>query len=260
MKFGINKIRTFLPLSVSKGTTEQRLQKARDFNLKFFKDLQYEIENREIKPAAFKRTLKENSSPEIGIKLLESTDSNIRLSSSTTTKCKINGYSFYFPLTFFSKNIRQSMEQSFLAETQSFFNHIFNPKFLTREISIINKGYHTEQLRPFYAENITGTKVLKKEVLNDLLKGKKPAERIDYLQALRYKLLDEMNTRKAEFQIDKLIEKFENIKFLNKNYDLTPYRYEEKMTLLNTRLKQSIQEARESVKTGLTKKMEKRTK
>ena len=55
MKIRINNKFTYLPLAKSKGTTEQRLQKATDMNLKFFRGLKYDFKDRKIKPMEIKR-------------------------------------------------------------------------------------------------------------------------------------------------------------------------------------------------------------
>ena len=55
----INKPKTFLPLSIAKGTTEERFAKATQSNLKFYKDLSYDFKDREVGLPTFKRSLRE---------------------------------------------------------------------------------------------------------------------------------------------------------------------------------------------------------
>ena len=47
----------------------------------------------------------------------------------------------------------------------------------------------------------------------------------------------QQNIKKAEYQVDRHIEKAENLKFINKNYDLTDYKYDKKFELLEKELK-----------------------
>lgn len=58
VNFKINYGRTFLPLEKVKGTTEQRLSKAIDANVKFLRNLKYDFVDREVATPTFKRTLK----------------------------------------------------------------------------------------------------------------------------------------------------------------------------------------------------------
>ena len=50
IRYGINRTKAFIPLKISQGTTEQRFQKARLFNLKFYDELQDCIKDKEIAP------------------------------------------------------------------------------------------------------------------------------------------------------------------------------------------------------------------
>ena len=52
----------------------------------------------------------------------------------------------------------------------------------------------------------------------------------------RYKLMSEHNIRLIKPQLDKTTAKADNIMFVNKNYDLSGYKFEEKMNLLNRKL------------------------
>ena len=249
MKFNINKSKVFLPLAISKGTTEQRLQKARLLNLRFYDNLQDEFVNREIKQSVFKRILKETSGLKPGVEIFES--DNPKMASMTPligAGRKVRGYAFYLPLTYWYGNIQQSSAQLFLKTTQKFFNEIFNPKFLTRRLSMFNRGYNAERAESFYSEHIAGKQVLRAENLDKFLSGKNADEKINTLQFLRYSLLDEKNIHQAEHGIDKHIEKAEHLKFQNKNYDLSEYHYDEKLALLNEKLGKVIQDERQKLK------------
>ena len=247
MKLSINKSKTFLPLSMSKGTTEQRLQKARLLNLRFYDNLKDEFVDREVKPSVFKRVLKDTAGAKLGVEMFASQNPN---TTSVTpllgAKSKIRGYAFYIPQMYWTGNIRQSHELSFLKDTQRFFNDICNPKFLARKIALINKSKDTQAVQEFYSQNVAEKQVLKEENLDKLLKDKNSSEKIDILQYLRYTLLGDKNTHQAEYKIDKHIEKAENLRFPNKNYDLSDYNYDEKMMILNQKLAKVIQDARKN--------------
>ena len=249
MKLSINKSKTFLPLSMAKGTTEQRLQKARLLNLKFYDNLHDEFINREVKQSVFKRVLREASGIKPEINIFEANDwKKTTLTPLLDSRRKVKGFAFFIPLTYWYSNIPQSASQFFLKETQRFFNMICNPKFLTRRFLLFNRGYNIKKVMDFYSQNIAEKQVLTAENLDKFLCGKNADEKINTLQFLRYNLMDDMNVHKAEYRIDKHIEKVESLKFQNKNYDLSEYQYDEKLALLNQRLNEVIQAERKGIK------------
>lgn len=86
----------------------------------------------------------------------------------------------------------------------------------------------------FYKKNITKTSTLTTEALNKFLEKKSNEEKINTLQFLRYKLLSEINTANATYQIDRRIEKHNNLiyKVSPDYYNLDKYHYEEKKNLV----------------------------
>lgn len=248
IRLHIDKATTFLPLSLAKGTLQQRLQKAKELNLKFYDDLQYEYVKREVKPSAFKRVLKETAGSKIRIDLFDMTSaefSKAAMAIRILANEKIKGFSFYLPFNPVTGKIPQKAQFTFLTETQKFFNAILNPKFLTRKIAVINKHPDpSKKALAFYSQKLEGSAVLKKEDLQEFLLDKKADEKINILQILRYALIEEKALQQAAYDIDKHIEKKEHLKFVNKNYDLTPCRYDEKLALLNETLAKTIKEAR----------------
>ena len=249
VKLSINKSKVFLPLSMSKGTTEQRLQKARLLNLRFYDNLQDKFVNREIKQSVFKRILKETSGFKPGIEIFESgSPKKAKMTPLLGAQNKIRGYAFALPVTYWFENIHKSSAQLFLKTTQRFFNEIFNPKFLARKIIMNNKGYNTKEAGEFYMNNIAEKQTLNPKNLDKYLQMKKAEEKINILQFFRYSLLDERNVHQAEHGIDKHIEKADHLKFQNKNYDLSEYHYDEKLALLNKKLGEIIQSERNGLK------------
>lgn len=245
----INKPKTFLPLSIAKGTTEERFAKATQSNLKFYKDLSYDFKGREMKLATFKRNLREATDNRIHIQ----TDANEdNLASSVTTSYwgrtnKFSGYTLKIPVRLWTDKVQQRTSPIFLNETQNFFSYIFNPKILTRKIAMSNKKHDFAGAEKFFKSNLSGAQKLDKEALNTLLVDKNYAERINILQTLRYDLMLEKSTKSAQFAIDKQIEKVEHVKMLGKNYDLSKFNYDEKLQVLNDKLASVLQKARELI-------------
>lgn len=248
IRLRIDKAATFLPISLSKGTLGQRLQKAKELNLQFYDNLQDEFVKREIKPSAFKRVLQETSGAKIGLDILEADTakgSQSTMNARIMSNAKIKGFAFYLPINFFTGKIPKNAQFSFLPETQKFFNLILNPKFLTREVALNNKNpYQLKEAHEFYSKNMEGLNVLKKEDLHKFLQNKKNEEKINLLQYLRYSLFNEKTVKQAAHDIDKHIEKAEHLKFANKNYDLAPCSYDEKLAMLNETLTKTLKEAR----------------
>lgn len=247
IKIKIDKTKTFMPLTKAKGTTEERFQKAIDLNIKFYKNLQDSFEKREIKPSAFKRVLNETTGKRIGIKMTESLQANKAVMGHyLSSRCAVKGYTFAMPYTFLTGNIRQSLAPTFLLETQRFFNEIFNPKIYTRIAAVVNKTKDSgASVKIFYDENVAEKQKLTQEKLDTFLEKRPASEQIDLLQFLRYSLLSDLNIKKAQPAIDRQREKAENMKILNKNYDLSDYKFNEKLEMLNKKLAETIKAERE---------------
>ena len=245
----INKPKTFLPLSIAKGTTEERLAKATQSNLKFYKNLSYDFKNREMKLATFKRNLREATGNRINIQTFANEND---LASSVTSSHwgrtnKVSGYTLKIPVRLWTDKVQQRTSPLFLNETQNFFSYIFNPKFLARKVAMLNKKHDIAGAGKFFKSNLSGTQKLDKKALDALLIDKNYAEKINILQTLRYDLMLEKSTKSAQFAIDKQIEKVEHVKILGKSYDLSQYNYDEKLQILNDKLASVLQKARELV-------------
>lgn len=236
IKLKIDKKATFLPLAKSKGSTSERLSKAREANVQFLKNLKYDFVEREVKPAVFKRTLK-GLVGKIGIKIepVETPQEaymHLHLDSRKTSK----GYILGLPQGYWSNKIKQSHMPICLKQTQKIFNNIYNPKFLKREFAILNKSKDLESIKNFKERNIDGTSILKEKDLNEFLENKPVDEQINVLQFMRYNVLAEQNGKIAEKQVDNELKKSENIRSFGKNYDLSEFKYDDKMQILNKKL------------------------
>lgn len=110
---------------------------------------------------------------------------------------------------------------------------------------------HLQQARElnveFYEKNIAGNNTLTEKRLDNLLKVTPAKIKIDTLQLYRYKSLSENNIREAIPMIKKIIAKLDNIMFVNKGNDLSPYKFEEKMALLNKKLAEVLSAERAKI-------------
>lgn len=246
----INYVKSNLPLSITKGNVEQRMQKARLFNLKFYDELQGCIKNNEIAPKTFARKLQEVAGYKFGINILPAKSSdNVKMSYSLNyglKKVEQKGYSLNLPMVFYNEKIHKSSAPKFLKETQNLFNELFNPKIRSRFIALFNKGYDIKSVMKFYESNLTKEAKLTPENLEKFLDGKSAQEKIETLQFCRYKLMSEKNTAQAAYRIDGHIQRHNNLTYVRPDgyYSLDKYQYDEKINTLNSKLAEIIQAER----------------
>ena len=248
LKLRIDYPKTYVPLSMAKGSTEQRLHLARLMNLRFFDNLQDSFKAREVKPGTFKKILRETVGHPIKIDIAESLDPksgemrHILLGDKGISR----GYSIALPLTDYYKNIHQSTSLIFLQETQKFFEEILNPKFFKRFLTMLGKGYNMKEITEFYQTNIQNTQKLTAKSLDKFLQNKPTAQKIDILQFFRYQLMKEQNSCAGIKGIEGRIAKYQDLKYNHSGdfYSFKEHDFEEKFALLESRLKHIIQTER----------------
>ena len=255
LKLRIDYPKTYVPLSMAKGSTEQRLHLARLMNLRFFDNLQDSFKAREVKPGTFKKILRETVGYPIKIDIAESLDPksgeirHILLGDKGISR----GYSITLPLTDYYKNIHQSTSLIFLQETQKFFEEILNPKFFKRFLTMLGKDYNMKEITEFYQANIQNTQKLTAKSLDKFLQNKPTAQKIDILQFFRYQLLKEQNSCAGIKGIEGRIAKYQNLKYNHSGdfYSFKEHDFEEKFALLESRLKHIIQTERTKIKNSV---------
>lgn len=243
MKLKIDHTKSCLPILTSSGDVAQRMQKARLLNLKFYDNLQDHIRNNEIAPKTFVKTLRDTVGAKLGV-FISSVESkeNAYCAYFIDEKAKVKGFVLGMPLAFHTDRVHKNSAQTFLKQTQNLFNEVFNPKILQRFVTLLNKHYNVKAMLEFYKENVSQTAKLTPESLASFLEGKKNQEVINSLQFMRYKLLSEKNTALAKYQIDKRIERHNNIQYVMKedHYSLDKYHFDEKLKLLEDKIEQAI--------------------
>lgn len=241
--FKINPTKTFLPHSVTNGSVEQRMRKARLFNMKFYDNLQDSIRNNEIAPRTFIGRLREVVGTNLGVDItpVDSIKDSFMMYM-FNGKGSLIGYNLGLPLAFYTEKVHKNTAQIFLKETQNMFNELFNPKIVTRYISLLNKGYDLRHISNFYKQNIAQKAELTPEALETYFKGKSNQEKIETLQFFRYKLMSEKNTNQTAYQIDTKIQKYNNLQYeyASDHYNIDKYHYDSKFELLNSELLETI--------------------
>ena len=246
-KIKINNAKTYLPVSMAKGTVEQRFQKARLLNLKFYDELQDKFIGSEVAPKTFSNVLRKVAHKDISVEVVNTLkDKSCNLYHKINLKGVSAGYYLMLPFTFYNDKIHKSSARDFMQITQDFFNELFMPKIYKRNLALLDILPKGKNVVEFYEKNVASKNDLSDEVLGDFLTGLNVSKQIDVLQFLRYKLLAEQNTAKAKYQIDRRIEKHNNLEFVRNAdfYDLSKYKYDEKLELISNRLKNLIKSER----------------
>lgn len=251
----IDTFTTVLPQSMIKGTTPEKLQKARACNIEFYKQLLPEFKNREVKATAFTRVLRHViGKRRIALELEKIMGEDKPFVSHQLTKGKLlKGYLIGLHQDLVLNTIKQKSERTFLQQTQKLFNDLYNPKFFARAISVINKKQNTKAYNAFLAKHIISTKPLTPENLDKFL-GKKPLDKqINLLQNMRYTILSNQNLQQGQYELDRQIEKSEHM-VINKKYKFEEYQYDDKLQVLNAKLAQVLKDARAKHAEKLTEK------
>lgn len=245
--YKINHAKSTIPLAISKGTTAQRMQKARVLNLAFYDKLQGAIKNNQIAPRTFVSKLRSIIGAKPGIYISEvDSNKNCYTNYCFDAKAKSLGYTIGLPWTDHTQNIHKNNAAFFLKQTQNLLNELFNPKIFSRFIALANSGENIDSILSFYDTNLSQKANLEPEILDKFLENKSNKQKINTLQFLRYKLLSEQNTTQASYQIDKRIEKHNGFRYQRPEnyYDMEQYHYENKLRILNENLAEVLQNER----------------
>ncbi len=241
----IDTFTTVLPQSMIKGTASEKLQKARACNIEFYKQLLPEFKDREVKASTFTRVLRHViGKKRIRLELENTMDLMKPFASHNMTVGKVlRGYLLGIKQDLLHNTIEQKTERTFLQQTQKIFNDLYNPKFFTRGISLINKKQNTKAFDAFMTKHIISTNSLSPEVLDKFL-GKKPLEKqINLLQNIRYTILSNKNLQQGQYELDRQIEKSEHMQ-ISKKYNFEDFQYDDKLQVLNVKLAQVLKDAR----------------
>lgn len=245
IKMRIDKKALFYPQKLAQGNTTERFQKATEASVKVLKGLRYDFVDREIKPAALKRGIKEVTGKNIGVKIEaveHQKDSYLGLYANS--KPIFKGYVLNLQSTLWTNKIPQCQLPIMMKHIQEMFASIFNPKITTREVAMFNKSQDAPNTYKFLVDHIVGKKELTEKTLDKFLSKKSVDEKINTLQMLRYKTLVKLNLAKAEPTIDREIGKFENSQIIGKDYNAKVQHYDSKLQILNNKLAQIIKAER----------------
>lgn len=190
MNIKINHLMTHLPLSVTRGTVQERLASTIQRNDRTFEGLKGCFEYGEMKKGIFKDILKKNSSKEISLQIEDSpniTASTAYFLNATPNRAKtIEGYIMRVPVDRYNFKIEKKSIKSLMQEAFTYFYTISNPKLIARDIKVLNKGYDTKELSKILDERTFSTKGVSEIEIDRILAGRSAQEKIDLLQNTRY--------------------------------------------------------------------------
>lgn len=241
----IDTFTTVLPQSMIKGTTSEKLQKARACNVEFYKQLLPEFKDREVKNSTFKRVLSHViGKRRILVELVNTVGTMEPFAAHQVTKNgTFSGYLLGISQSIFRPTIGHHTKRTFLKQTQKMFNNLYNPKFFARTVSLINNKQNTKTFDAFLTKYVKSTNPLESETLDKFL-GKKPLKKqINLLQHMRYTIFSEKNLQQGQYDLDRQFEKSEHM-VISKNYNFDNFRYDDKLNVINIKLAQVLKEVR----------------
>ena len=198
MKFSIDYNKTFLPLSVIRGSQAERFAKAREMNEKLrvklnkvFDEGKTEITIPRFKQEISRLTGKKGGQMPIDVFVMD--DGESLLSHSFQGKPVAQGYTFVLSGNPIEKTLSKGFFNTMLRRTQNFFDELFNPKFYKRALSLVNKNKANHNEKEFIQNVLLAKTELKEKDLNKILQGRTPATKINVLQYFRYNLLGKAN-------------------------------------------------------------------
>ncbi len=246
LKIKINQSKTFLPLEKAHGNTSTRFHIAREMNTKFYESLPDYFESKGVTLTTFEKLLKKLSGPKIGVEVAGGDGRTGRMMPVLNCTLTSEGFLLQIPVEFYTNRVKKSGALAFLEVTQRFFDTIHNPKFFKRLVTINNKYNNPKDFLKFYQEQVNIKGLLDRKTLEQFLKNKSLEEQIDNLQLLRYNLMQERNAKKY---VKMFMEKANanprsDIRYENAANYGAAYQFNEKIKLIETLLKETIQKAR----------------
>lgn len=240
------------PLEFIKGTATQREELAKTLNNNFFKNISEKFKSKDISFDVFQKTLTESNPYKTSITILESESKKgyceLRANENLDS---IAGFNIYLQPNPFSKEIPLTTADLFMHETAHYFSFMTNPKKIARAIKMYETGLNTKTNDFYdsilYAENnLTRDELIQK--LDELLNTLKPNERIEFLQASRYKLKDELFAFKEGEKYQDLIQEIHQDKICCKvdSESYSDFNFETKIKILEEKLAEELKKCRNS--------------
>lgn len=242
----INPRKTQFPLNISKGTPQERIQKAVEYSDRFFDNIKDSFRDGDVSLHKFESILKRTAGGKVGVEVWENPGKNSAMTCRNYNKDGVQiGYAILLPLNTFSKKISMMSTKTFMHEVFHFFDHLLNPKYNKRIHKIIDSGTSYD-VGQFYSEKVYTKENLTRPMLNAAIKKLTPEQKIDALQFFRYSLMLERNAYKESSKYQKMMENYHKdcISYREKSYKYGEYKFNEKIKLIEEMLLEIIQKER----------------
>ncbi len=251
LKLSINTTKSQFPLKISKGTPEQRIQKAIEYSDKFFENIKDSFVKGDISAEEFTSIIRKTAGEKIGIETLQSSNNGGMICRNYNENKEQIGYALFLPFNPYSQKISKMTTKTFMHEIFHFFDHLLNPKYNKRIHNLINKGYDTYSIGDFYNKKIYTKENLNIKTLNEFLKKRSVEEQIDCLQFFRYSLKLEQNAYKNTTKYQRLIENYytNSISYHEPPHRYGKYKFNTKIKILEKMLAKIINTERSKLKT-----------
>lgn len=249
---GLVSKKLFAPYPIARGSFQQRMAKAREYNQVFFENIKDSFKDREITPAVYLKKLKEILPAGIHAEICNLQDykdfsSNSMIYLKTDQSNRFCTYQIVVPFNYYSNNIQINTTGTFMHENQHLFDFMLNPKILKRRVNLVNSSQNPSDYLDYYIHKIYTKKNFSRKDLKNFLKNKPLDEQINFLQFCRYQLYTEYNafknTNKYQHQIENIYSK--EISYKEQPAKYGKFRFNTKIKYIETFLGGIIQSVRE---------------
>lgn len=194
----INHLKTYLPVSIRKGSCADRLNKAEELTRDFNIQLQHAFKFGDVSEKGLRTMFKKTIKHPIPIDIIPDTSTGkAAVTHSSDAFGVAEGYTMYLPFNSKTNSLPKNNMNIMLRQTMLLFQEMLNPKYFQRVNLLFNRGFETVgQCAQFYNNKVYTKKPLMLEELNEFLKGRKSGEKIDILQFFRQSIIKEINAQK----------------------------------------------------------------
>lgn len=243
----INHELTHLPLKQIRGSVQQRLDKVTEISHNFMGNIESVYDTfGYIKTKTFKNVLKQTAKAQnVQVQIGGNSGKTGQFTYTIGDEApNIEGYTLFVPASSEGGLIPQTAAPAFMKLAFTFFNKIFNPKIIKRELDVSKYDFRT--FKDFYKKNIAGTNKFTKEELHLFLQGRPAQEKIDLLQIFRYYMTEQLNANRIANECKARFDK----KFKTKTLDRFPafkikeHNFSTKIKLVEAELAQTLKEER----------------
>lgn len=231
----INYLKTYLPVSIRRGNSSERLSKAEELTRTFNIKLQNAFKFGDVSEKGLITIFKKSIKYPIPIDIIpEISTGKAYVMHSSNEFGLVEGYTMQLPFNRKTNGLSEKNTNIILKQTMLLFQEMLNPKYFQRMNLLVNRDFKLiGQCNQFYNDKIYTKNYLSIDEFNNFLKGKKLDEKINILQFFRQSITKEINAQKF---LKKDKEEFHLIRKLR----LIDERLMKEITTVRNRTKKSV--------------------